>query len=232
LIRFGDVDVFRGIRPAPGGGSFGRSRGNRASHWRNRWTGTSSSSLTSDMVFRFSPVAFMRAIITGRARRGEENDPLARFLLNSQDRRRHNYIGESAVKSDDIRSSYLEFFRQRRPCGRTKRQPHSGQRSHAFVFERRLVQFQTILPSGEVPVPYRRANDLAEMLRAGAKANDLDEVGRNHAALGRSSRCWAISRLSNRPPRSSSGKHRTQMRSGFSFMTTVEYSTPTRWRHA
>ncbi len=81
------------------------------------------------------------------------------------------------MKADDIRSSYLEFFRQR---------GHVVERSDKIVpsndptllfSSAGMVQFKPYY-TGEVPVPYRRAATAQKCLRAGGKANDLDEVGK------------------------------------------------------
>jgi alanyl-tRNA synthetase len=81
------------------------------------------------------------------------------------------------VKADEIRSSYLEFFRER---------GHVVERSDKIVpsndptllfSSAGMVQFKPYY-TGEVPVPYRRAATAQKCLRAGGKANDLDEVGK------------------------------------------------------
>lgn len=86
-------------------------------------------------------------------------------------------VGESFVKSDVIRSAFLDFFRER---------GHVIERSDTLVpsndptllfTSAGMVQFKPYY-SGEVPVPYRRAATSQKCLRAGGKANDLDEVGK------------------------------------------------------
>lgn len=86
------------------------------------------------------------------------------------------------MKSDDIRASYLDFFRQR---------GHVIERSDMLVprndptllfTSAGMVQFKPYY-SGEVPVPYRRATTSQKCLRAGGKANDLDEVGKTSRHL-------------------------------------------------
>jgi alanyl-tRNA synthetase len=81
------------------------------------------------------------------------------------------------VKTDEIRSSFLEFFRER---------GHVVERSDKIVpsndptllfSSAGMVQFKPYY-TGEVPVPYRRAATAQKCLRAGGKANDLDEVGK------------------------------------------------------
>jgi alanyl-tRNA synthetase len=81
------------------------------------------------------------------------------------------------VKSDEIRASFLEFFRQR---------GHVVERSDTLVprndptllfTSAGMVQFKPYY-AGLVPVPYRRATTSQKCLRAGGKANDLDEVGK------------------------------------------------------
>jgi len=86
------------------------------------------------------------------------------------------------VKSDEIRASYLEFFRER---------GHVIERSDTIVpsndptllfSSAGMVQFKPYY-TGEVPVPYRRAATSQKCLRAGGKANDLDEVGKTSRHL-------------------------------------------------
>ncbi|HEO70968.1 MAG TPA: alanine--tRNA ligase, partial [Candidatus Hydrogenedentes bacterium] len=86
------------------------------------------------------------------------------------------------MTSDDIRSSYLEFFRQR---------DHIVERSDTIVpsndpsllfTSAGMVQFKPYY-TGEVPIPYRRATTSQKCLRAGGKANDLDEVGKTSRHL-------------------------------------------------
>jgi len=86
------------------------------------------------------------------------------------------------VKSDDIRASFLEFFRAR---------DHVVERSDTIVpsndpsllfTSAGMVQFKPYY-TGEAPVPYRRAATSQKCLRAGGKANDLDEVGKTSRHL-------------------------------------------------
>ncbi|HPC15272.1 MAG TPA: alanine--tRNA ligase [Candidatus Hydrogenedentes bacterium] len=86
------------------------------------------------------------------------------------------------MKSDEIRASYLEFFRER---------GHVIERSDTIVpsndptllfSSAGMVQFKPYY-TGEVPVPYRRAATSQKCLRAGGKANDLDEVGKTSRHL-------------------------------------------------
>ena len=86
------------------------------------------------------------------------------------------------MKSDDIRSQYIEFFRQR---------GHVVERSDKIVpsndptllfSSAGMVQFKPYY-TGQVPVPYRRATTSQKCLRAGGKANDLDEVGKTSRHL-------------------------------------------------
>ncbi|MBI1319940.1 MAG: alanine--tRNA ligase [Candidatus Hydrogenedens sp.] len=81
------------------------------------------------------------------------------------------------MKSDDLRAQFLEFFRER---------GHTVERSDTIVpsndptllfTSAGMVQFKPYY-TGEVPVPYRRAATSQKCLRAGGKANDLDEVGK------------------------------------------------------
>jgi alanyl-tRNA synthetase len=87
-----------------------------------------------------------------------------------------------AVKTDDIRASYLDFFRER---------GHTIERSDTIVprndatllfTSAGMVQFKPFY-TGEAPVPYRRAATSQKCLRAGGKANDLDEVGKTSRHL-------------------------------------------------
>jgi len=86
------------------------------------------------------------------------------------------------VKSDEIRAKYLEFFKER---------GHVIERSDTIVpsndptllfTSAGMVQFKPYY-TGEVPVPYRRAATSQKCLRAGGKANDLDEVGKTSRHL-------------------------------------------------
>lgn len=86
------------------------------------------------------------------------------------------------MKSDEIRASFLEFFRQR---------GHTIERSDTLVprndptllfTSAGMVQFKPYY-TGQVPVPYRRAATSQKCLRAGGKANDLDEVGKTSRHL-------------------------------------------------
>jgi alanyl-tRNA synthetase len=81
------------------------------------------------------------------------------------------------LKTDEIRASYLDFFRER---------GHVVERSDGLVpsndptllfTSAGMVQFKPYY-TGEAPVPYRRAATAQKCLRAGGKANDLDEVGK------------------------------------------------------
>lgn len=81
------------------------------------------------------------------------------------------------MKSDDIRSSYLEFFRERgHVVERSDKIVPSNDPTLLFT-SAGMVQFKPYY-TGEVPVPYRRATTSQKCLRAGGKANDLDEVGK------------------------------------------------------
>jgi alanyl-tRNA synthetase len=81
------------------------------------------------------------------------------------------------VTSDEIRSSYLEFFRTRdHVVERSDRLVPSNDPTLLFT-SAGMVQFKPFY-TGEVPVPYRRATTAQKCLRAGGKANDLDEVGK------------------------------------------------------
>lgn len=86
------------------------------------------------------------------------------------------------MKSDAIRASYLDFFKQR---------GHVVERSDTLTprndptllfTSAGMVQFKPYY-TGEAPVPYRRATTSQKCLRAGGKANDLDEVGKTSRHL-------------------------------------------------
>ena len=86
------------------------------------------------------------------------------------------------MKSDEIRASFLEFFRRR---------DHVVERSDTLVpsndptllfTSAGMVQFKPYY-TGEAPVPYLRAATSQKCLRAGGKANDLDEVGKTSRHL-------------------------------------------------
>jgi len=81
------------------------------------------------------------------------------------------------VKSDDLRAAFLDFFQKR---------GHTIEKSDTIVPKNDptllftsagMVQFKPYY-TGEAPVPYRRAATSQKCLRAGGKANDLDEVGK------------------------------------------------------
>ena len=81
------------------------------------------------------------------------------------------------MKADDIRSSYLEFFRERgHVVERSDKIIPSNDPTLLFT-SAGMVQFKPYY-TGEVSVPYRRAATAQKCLRAGGKANDLDEVGK------------------------------------------------------
>ena len=81
------------------------------------------------------------------------------------------------MTSDEIRAAFLDFFRER---------GHVVERSDTLVpsndptllfTSAGMVQFKSYY-TGEIAVPYRRAATSQKCLRAGGKANDLDEVGK------------------------------------------------------
>ena len=81
------------------------------------------------------------------------------------------------MTTDEIRASYLNYFKDR---------GHTVERSDLIVpandptlmfTSAGMVQFKDYY-TGEVPVPYRTATTSQKCLRAGGKANDLDEVGK------------------------------------------------------
>lgn len=86
------------------------------------------------------------------------------------------------MKSDDIRASFLDFFRER---------GHTIERSDTIVpsndptllfTSAGMVQFKPYY-TGEAPAPYTRVATSQKCLRAGGKANDLDEVGKTSRHL-------------------------------------------------
>ena len=86
------------------------------------------------------------------------------------------------MKSDAIRSSFLEFFRERgHTVERSDRIVPSNDPT-LFFTSAGMVQFKPFY-TGEVNVPYRRATTSQKCLRAGGKANDLDEVGKTSRHL-------------------------------------------------
>ena len=86
------------------------------------------------------------------------------------------------MKSDDIRASFLDFFRQRdHVIEHSDRLVPSNDPTLLFT-SAGMVQFKPYY-TGEVPVPYRRAATSQKCLRAGGKANDLDEVGKTSRHL-------------------------------------------------
>ncbi len=81
------------------------------------------------------------------------------------------------MKSDEIRARYLDFFRQRgHVIERSDKLVPSNDPTLLFS-SAGMVQFKPYY-TGEAPVPYRRAATAQKCLRAGGKANDLDEVGK------------------------------------------------------
>lgn len=86
------------------------------------------------------------------------------------------------MSSDEIRANFLQFFADR---------GHTVERSDKIVpsndptllfTSAGMVQFKPYY-TGEVPVPYRTAATSQKCLRAGGKANDLDEVGKTSRHL-------------------------------------------------
>ncbi|MFP6581245.1 MAG: alanine--tRNA ligase, partial [Candidatus Hydrogenedentota bacterium] len=81
------------------------------------------------------------------------------------------------MTTDEIRASFLNFFKER---------GHTVERSDLIVpandptlmfTSAGMVQFKDFY-TGEVPLPYSTAATSQKCLRAGGKANDLDEVGK------------------------------------------------------
>lgn len=86
------------------------------------------------------------------------------------------------MKSYEIRESFLEFFRNK---------GHIIEKSDTLIPKNDptllftsagMVQFKPYY-TGEVPLPYRRAATVQKCLRAGGKANDLEEVGKTSRHL-------------------------------------------------
>lgn len=86
------------------------------------------------------------------------------------------------MKSYEIREKFLDFFRKR---------GHVIEKSDSLIPKNDptllftsagMVQFKPYY-TGEVPVPYRRAATAQKCLRAGGKANDLEEVGKTSRHL-------------------------------------------------
>ena len=81
------------------------------------------------------------------------------------------------MKTDDLRQCYLDFFRERgHVIERSDLVVPSNDPTLLFT-SAGMVQFKPYY-TGEAPVPYRRAATSQKCLRAGGKANDLDEVGK------------------------------------------------------
>lgn len=81
------------------------------------------------------------------------------------------------MKTDEIRAQFLEFWRRLdHVVERSDRVVPSNDPTLLFT-SAGMVQFKPYY-TGEVPVPYRRATTSQKCLRAGGKANDLDEVGK------------------------------------------------------
>ncbi len=86
------------------------------------------------------------------------------------------------MKSYEIRESFLDFFGSK---------GHVIEKSDTLIprndptllfTSAGMVQFKPYY-TGEVPVPYRRASTVQKCLRAGGKANDLEEVGKTSRHL-------------------------------------------------
>jgi alanyl-tRNA synthetase len=81
------------------------------------------------------------------------------------------------VNSDELRQRFLDFFRERdHVIARSDLVVPSNDPTLLFT-SAGMVQFKPYY-TGEAPVPYRRAATSQKCLRAGGKANDLDEVGK------------------------------------------------------
>jgi len=86
------------------------------------------------------------------------------------------------VKTDEIRSTYLEFFQSRDHVVARSDKIVPGNDPSLLFTSAGMVQFKPFY-TGEVAVPYRRATTSQKCLRAGGKANDLDEVGKTSRHL-------------------------------------------------
>ncbi|MBI2434378.1 MAG: alanine--tRNA ligase [Candidatus Hydrogenedentes bacterium] len=86
------------------------------------------------------------------------------------------------MKSDEIRASFLEYFRERGHVIARSDTIVPGNDPTLLFTSAGMVQFKPYY-SGEIPVPYRRAATSQKCLRAGGKANDLDEVGKTSRHL-------------------------------------------------
>ena len=86
------------------------------------------------------------------------------------------------MKSNEIRARFLDYFRERgHTVEKSDRLVPSNDPTLLFT-SAGMVQFKPYY-TGEVPVPYRRATTSQKCLRAGGKANDLDEVGKTSRHL-------------------------------------------------
>ena len=81
------------------------------------------------------------------------------------------------MTTDELRASFLEFFRERDHVIERSDTLVPGNDPTLLFTSAGMVQFKAFY-SGGVPVPYRRAATSQKCLRAGGKANDLDEVGK------------------------------------------------------
>ncbi len=86
------------------------------------------------------------------------------------------------MKSDDIRASFLDFFRERGHTIERSDRLVPGNDPTLLFTSAGMVQFKPYY-TGEVNPPYRRATTSQKCLRAGGKANDLDEVGKTSRHL-------------------------------------------------
>ena len=86
------------------------------------------------------------------------------------------------MTSDEIRASFLDFFHAHdHVVERSDTIVPSNDASLLFT-SAGMVQFKPYY-TGDVPVPYRRVATSQKCLRAGGKANDLDEVGKTSRHL-------------------------------------------------
>ena len=86
------------------------------------------------------------------------------------------------MKSNEIRASYLDFFHQRNHVIEKSDRIVPNNDPTLLFTSAGMVQFKHFY-TGEVAVPYRRATTSQKCLRAGGKANDLDEVGKTSRRL-------------------------------------------------
>ena len=78
---------------------------------------------------------------------------------------------------NEIRSTFLEFFRAARPCRSSPSSPLVPRNDPTLMFTNAgMVQFKNVFTGAEKR-PYQRAATSQKCVRAGGKHNDLDNVG-------------------------------------------------------